>query len=278
MPSPRWLHSLAENDGAGRIACPGGLDTACARGYQSPPTVLSNPSIPVNERLIVALDMPDSAGAKALVETLGDDVVFYKLGFELFLAGAYPEFLGWLADRGKKCFVDLKFYDVPRTVAAAVRQLERRGAAFCTVHGDDAILRAAVAERKTTKILAVTVLTSLDRAGIESLGFKGDVGELVLSRARGAVAAGCDGVIASGQEAERLRAVVPPAFRIVTPGIRPAENKLADDQKRTVDVEEAFQFGADHIVVGRPIVGAKDPKAAAADHQRRIHVLFKAGR
>lgn len=230
--------------------------------------------IPVNDRLIVPLDTPDLAGAEKLVETLGDEVTFYKVGFELFLAGAYPGFLEWLSARGKKCFVDLKFYDIPRTVGAAVRQLERKGAAFCTVHGDEAILRAAVAERKTTKILAVTVLTSLDQAGIAAMGFGGSVEELVLKRARGAVAAGCDGVIASGLEAESLRKNLGDDFLIVSPGIRTPEKKGSDDQQRTVDVEEAFHNGADHIVVGRPIVGAANPKQAAADHQRRIRALF----
>jgi orotidine-5'-phosphate decarboxylase len=234
--------------------------------------MLSAKAIKVHERLILALDIPDPAAAKRLVERLGESVGFYKLGLELFMAGGYFELLEWLAARGKKYFVDLKFFDVPQTVGSAVRQLRGRGATFATVHGNDAMLRAACAEKGDTKILAVTALTSLDEGDLKALGFAVDVGQLVLSRAKRALALGCDGVIASGLEASGLRAELGEKFLIVVPGIRPVKN--IDDQKRTVDVEQAFLNGADYIVVGRPIRDAADPVKAAADMQARIRALF----
>lgn len=234
--------------------------------------MLSAKPIAAHERLILALDIPDPAGAKRLVEKLGDSVGFYKLGLELFMAGGYFELLEWLRARGKKYFVDLKFFDVPQTVASAVRQLRGRGATFATVHGNDAMLKAAAAEKGDTKILAVTALTSLDEGDLKALGFKVDVGQLVLSRARRALELGCDGVIASGMEASALRAELGEKILIVVPGIRPVKN--TDDQKRTVDVEDAFKAGADYIVVGRPIRDAADPAKAAADMQARIRKLF----
>jgi orotidine-5'-phosphate decarboxylase len=182
----------------------------------------------------------------------------------------------WLRERGKRVFVDLKFFDVPETVASAVRQLRRYGADFATVHGNDAILRAAAAEKGNVGILAVTVLTSLDQGDMADLGFRADIAEVVLSRARRALEVGCDGVISSGLEAPRLRESLGDRFLVVSPGIRPGSNQRTDDQKRTVDVEEAFHNGADYIVVGRPIRGADDPRAAAADVQARIRTLFEA--
>ncbi len=234
--------------------------------------MLSKKSIPTRERLIFALDVPDAEEARRLVAQLGEAVSFYKLGLELFMGGGTFELMDWLAERGKQVFVDLKFFDVPNTVAAAVRQLRGRPARFATVHGNDGILKAACAEKGALKILAVTVLTSLDDADLEALGFQVDVKALVLSRARRALAIGCDGVISSGLEAEALREELGENFLIVVPGIRPVAN--VDDQKRTVDVEEAFRRGADYIVVGRPIKDAPDPKKAAEDIQARIAALF----
>lgn len=228
--------------------------------------------IPADERLIVALDVPDADEARRLVRKLGDSVAFYKIGLELFMAGGYFELLAWLRDEGKKAFVDLKFFDVPNTVASAVRRLEGRGATFATVHGNDEILKAAAAEKGDTKILAVTVLTSLDQGDLSDLGFAVDVPALVLSRARRALELGCDGVVSSGLEAQRLREHLGDRLLVVVPGIRPVAN--VDDQKRTVDVEDAFRLGADYIVVGRPIRAAADPKAAAVDIQRRIAAIF----
>jgi len=236
---------------------------------------LADKPIPARERLIVALDTPSVDDAKALVTELGDAVVFYKLGLELFMAGGYFELLDWLAARGKKTFVDLKFFDVPATVGAAVRQLQGRNVAVCTVHGNDAILRAAAENKGDVRVLAVTVLTSLDRGDLRDLGFDCDVHELVRSRARRALDAGCDGVISSGLEAPALRDALGRRLMIVVPGIRPVDNDQPDDQKRTVDVEDAFRRGADHIVVGRPIRQAEQPRAAAEAVQARIEAVFE---
>jgi len=235
---------------------------------------LSKKPIPPNERLIFALDVPTAEEAKNLVRRLDGHVSFYKLGLELFMSDGYFEMLKWLNDQGKKSFVDLKFFDVPETVASAVRQLRRTNAIFATVHGNDAILRTACREKDGIKILAVTVLTSLDQGDIDALGFKVDIEQLVLSRAQRALEIGCDGVISSGLEAGKLRDRFGDQFLIVVPGIRPVQN--VDDQKRTVDVEEAFLNGADYIVVGRPIRNANDPCQAAASIQERISRLFAA--
>ena len=232
--------------------------------------------IPVRDRLIFALDVPTPDEALALVETLGGSVTFYKLGLELFMAGGYFELVDELKARGKRIFVDLKFFDVPQTVASAVRRLTDKGVDFCTVHGNDAILRGAAEakEGSSLKVLAVTALTSLDQSDMEDLGFRTDVQSLVLSRARRALDLGCDGVISSGLEAPALREHLDHRLLVVVPGIRPGSNTRADDQKRTVDVEEAFDKGADHIVVGRPIKSAPDPAAAAEAIQRRIAAHF----
>jgi orotidine-5'-phosphate decarboxylase len=226
--------------------------------------------IPAAERLIFALDVPDAWEARELVQELDDSVRFYKLGLELLMAGGYFELLDWLAGRGKKVFVDLKFFDVPATVARAVARLNGRGVTFCTVHGNQGIMEAAVAAREDVKILAVTALTSLDRGDLDDMGFKCDVAELVLSRARRALEAGCDGVVSSGMEAARLREHLDARLLVVSPGIRPVENRPVDDQKRVVTVDQAFEMGADYIVVGRPIRDAKDPKAAAEAIQASI--------
>ena len=238
------------------------------------PNLLSAKKLPVRERLIFALDLPGADEARKLVDELGDSVIFYKLGLELFMAGGYFELVDWMIARGKKVFVDLKFFDVPETVKSAVRQLAKRNVSFATVHGNDAILKAAASEKGDLKILAVTVLTSLDRSDLNALGFQCDVEELVLSRAKRALELGCDGVISSGLEAAKLRANLGDKFLVVTPGIRPVDNDVIDDQKRIVTVEVAFQNGADYIVVGRPIKNAPHRRAAAEDIQNRIAALF----
>ena len=217
--------------------------------------------IPIRERLIVALDVPDADAARALVDTLGDSAMFYKIGLELFMGGGYFELIDWLANKDKKIFVDLKFFDVPATVSRAVRQLNGRGIDFVTVHGNDSMTQAAAQAKEDIKILAVTALTSLDRGDLEDLGFDCDVETLVISRTRRAVATGCDGVITSGREVRNLRKILGDGFLVVTPGIRPIDND--DDQKRVVTPTQAFEYGADHIVVGRPIRDAQDPKRAA---------------
>ena len=231
---------------------------------------MDHKDIPVDERLIFALDVPDAWEARELVQELDDSVRFYKLGLELLMAGGYFELLDWLAGRGKKIFVDLKFFDVPATVARAVARLNGRGVTFCTVHGNQGIMEAAVAAREDVKVLAVTALTSLDRGDLADLGFECDVPELVLSRARRALEAGCDGVVSSGLEAARLREHLDARLLVITPGIRPVDNRPVDDQKRVVTVDQAFALGADYIVVGRPIRDAKDPKAAAEAIQASI--------
>jgi orotidine-5'-phosphate decarboxylase len=189
------------------------------------------------------------------------------------MAGGYYEFIEWLNDEGKQVFVDLKFFDVPQTVQSAVSQLQHRHVRFATVHGNDAILQAAAKNKNDVKILAVTALTSLDRADLKDLGFECDVEKLVLSRARRALQLGCDGVISSGLEASQLRADLGENFLIIIPGIRPVDN-TSDDQKRKVDVEQAFLNGADYIVVGRPIRRAPDPRAKAEEIQQRIAAVF----
>ncbi|MCC6611193.1 MAG: orotidine-5'-phosphate decarboxylase [Burkholderiales bacterium] len=237
-------------------------------------SLLSAKPIPRRERLICALDLPDAIAARDFVTRLGEDVSFYKVGLELFMAGGYFELVDWLVARGKRVFVDLKFFDVPETVRSAVRALRGRGVTFATVHGNQAIMQAAGSEKGEVKILAVTVLTSLDRGDLDDLGFHCDVERLVLSRARRALEAGCDGVISSGLEAPRIRAELGERILVVTPGIRPVETRPVDDQKRTVDVAQAFANGADYIVVGRPIRQAADPRAAAAAIQATIAALF----
>ena len=231
--------------------------------------------IRAKDRLIFAMDVPDCDAAMALAQELGDAVTFYKLGLELMMSGRYFELLDWMLARDRKVFCDLKFFDIPATVGSAVRQLRNRGASFVTVHGNQSIMEAA-AENKgdTLKVLGVTVLTSLDRGDLDDLGFACDVGELVLSRARRALEAGCDGVISSGLEVPRLREFVDDKLVVVTPGIRPVDNKPAGDQKRVVTVETAFSNGADYIVVGRPIRDAASPREAAESIQASIEVQF----
>ncbi|MBA3563499.1 MAG: orotidine-5'-phosphate decarboxylase, partial [Gammaproteobacteria bacterium] len=182
------------------------------------------------------MDVPDSDSARRLAGALGDSVRFYKLGLELMMGDGYFELLDWLVGKGKLVFVDLKFFDVPATVAAAVGRLRNRGVSFTTVHGNQAMLEAAAEAKGDVRILAVTALTSLDRGDLDDLGFDCDVEQLVLSRARRALEAGCDGVISSGLEAPLLRRHIDGRLIVVTPGIRPVDNRPQDDQKRVVDV------------------------------------------
>ena len=236
--------------------------------------------IPSAERLIVALDVPTADEARALVERLDDAVRFYKVGLELFSAPGCFELVAWLTGRGYKVFADLKLHDIPETVRRAVANLRGRGPTFLTVHGHRSVMQAAASEKGPMKILAVTVLTSFDQRDLDEVGSAKSVEELVLARARGAVETGCDGVIASGLEAARLKAQFKDRLLVVTPGIRPVQKEqqkqMADDQKRTVDVAQAFAAGADYIVVGRPIREAADPRAAAQAIQDTIARIFPA--
>jgi orotidine-5'-phosphate decarboxylase len=230
-------------------------------------------AIPRAERLIVALDVPTPEEARALVEKLGDAARFYKIGLELFTAEGYFELLAWLTARGNKVFADLKLYDIPETVRRAVANLRRHGATFLTVHGHRSVMEAAAREKGDMKILAVTVLTSFDQRDLEEMGSSRSVEQLVLARARGAAESGCDGVISSGLEAKPIKSEFGNRLLVVTPGIRPAAS--ADDQKRTVDVAQAFANGADYIVMGRPIRDAADPRKAAEGVQATVAKIFK---
>lgn len=227
--------------------------------------------IPNKDRLIFAMDVADCDRARALAEELGDSVTFYKIGLELMMSGEYFQLLDWMLSRDKKVFCDLKFFDIPATVASAVRQLKDRGATFVTVHGNRSIMEAAAQNKgDSLKVLGVTVLTSLDRGDLDDLGFACDLESLVLSRAKQALDSGCDGVISSGLEVPKLRKHVDNKLLVISPGIRPVDNKPVADQKRVVTVETAFSNGADYIVVGRPIRDAANPRAAAEAMQASI--------
>ncbi|MEZ5907753.1 MAG: orotidine-5'-phosphate decarboxylase [Hyphomicrobiaceae bacterium] len=218
------------------------------------------------DRLIVALDVPSVDLARGLVSTLGDHVTFYKIGLELVMNGGLP-FVGELADRGKRIFLDLKLLDIPNTITRAVANAAELGATFLTVHGTDLkTLEAAVAGRhgSALKLLAVTVLTSLTDRDLAQQGIAMPVTGLVARRAELARQSGFDGVIASGQEAAAIRAQSGGGFLIVTPGIRLGGSATAD-QERVMTPSHAIAAGADYLVVGRPITEADDP-AAAAEH------------
>ena len=227
-------------------------------------------SIKKSDRLIFAVDVPEVEQAKDLVTQLGPSVDFFKIGMELMMTGDYFELLDWLVERDKKVFVDLKLFDVPATVSKAIKRLSKRGAYFTTIHGNQSMMEAAAAEKGDLKVLAVTALTSLDRGDLDDLGFDCAVEDLVISRARRAYESGVDGIVASGLELPSIRKAVKDKILIVTPGIRPVENRQTDDQKRVVTVERAFQDGADYIVVGRPIQNADNPREAAELIQESI--------
>ncbi|MEM9530185.1 MAG: orotidine-5'-phosphate decarboxylase [Pseudomonadota bacterium] len=236
------------------------------------PEYKSTKAIAPSDRLIFALDVPQLDDAVKLIEQLGNAVTFYKVGLEFFLGGSFSQLLDELARRDKKIFVDLKLFDIPATVAGAIRQLDQLPIHLTTVHGNDSMLKAAAEAASNLNVLAVTALTSLDRGDLDDLGFDCAVEDLVLSRARRALAAGCAGVVSSGLEAPRLREHLDQRLLVVCPGIRPVSN--SDDQQRTVDVAQAFRNGADHIVVGRPIRAADDPRAAAEAIQATIRQEF----
>ena len=226
--------------------------------------------IPARDRLIFALDVPDRTEAVAWMDRLGDSMTFYKIGLELLSGGDWFHVLDELAKRGKKIFADLKFHDVPATVAGAVHGLARRPITFATVHCDSrAMLEAAAAAKGSLRLLAVTVLTSNDANDLAALGVAGDPADVVIERARLAQIAGIDGVVCSGADLPRLRDALGRDLLTVCPGIRPA-GPSGDDQKRTVDVPTAFAQGADYIVVGRPIRNAPDPPGMADGIVRQI--------
>jgi len=232
---------------------------------------MEHKSIPLNERIIFALDVKSKEEAKKWIDLLGNHINFYKVGLQLFLAEWFPV-IEMITERCHKVMVDLKFFDVPETVKLAIRQLRNRNITFATVHGNDPILRAAVQEKKDIKILSVTVLTSYGEEDMEEMGFSGTIEDLVFSRARRALKLGCDGVVSSGLEASRLRETLGDGFLIVTPGIRPGKNIeiSEDDQTRIVTAQDAIKNGADYVVVGRPIREANDPVAVVESMQSEI--------
>ena len=234
--------------------------------------------IPLNERIIFALDVDSPDEAARWLDGLGDHVRFYKVGLQLFLAGWFPV-IEMIRERGHKVMLDLKFFDIPETVSLAVREVRKRGATFITVHGNDPILRAAVQERGDAKILAVTVLTSFDESDMRAMGFAGTVKDLVYLRAKKALELGCDGVVSSGLEAEQLRSGLGEKFLIVTPGIRPGTNDVIqeDDQKRIASAYNAIRSGGDYVVVGRPIRDAADPVGIVRAMQDEIHAALGDG-
>ncbi|MBD9370725.1 orotidine-5'-phosphate decarboxylase [Xanthomonas sp. XNM01] len=225
------------------------------------------------ERLIFALDVPGRAQALEWIDRLGDSVRFYKIGMELLASGEYFQVLDALAQRDKRVFVDLKFFDIPATVAGVIRGLGRWPVSYCTIHGWHPAMMQAAAEANAAnadmRLLAVTVLTSMDGSDLKSMGIDGEPEAIVVERARAAQAAGIDGVICSGLEAAPIRQATGAGFSIVCPGIRPG-GPVGDDQKRSVGVAQAFADGADAIVVGRPIRNAADPRAAALAIQDEI--------
>jgi orotidine-5'-phosphate decarboxylase len=233
------------------------------------------------ERLIVALDAADAAEARELIQRLGDEVCFYKVGKELFTAVG-PSIVRELVAGGKKVFLDLKFHDIPNTVAGALRSAASLGVSMLTVHaaGGSAMLQAAAeaaahSEAKPT-VLAVTVLTSLGEAELRQTGVSDGVEAQVLRLAALALQAGCGGIVASAQEAARLRQSLGSRFTLVTPGIRPA-GSAAGDQARVVTPEAAIRAGADYLVVGRPITAAADQAAAARAIVEQIELACTPG-
>jgi orotidine-5'-phosphate decarboxylase len=216
--------------------------------------------IPVNERIILALDVESPEQAKDLVKRTESHLSFYKVGLQLFMASWF-EIVDWLSARGHKVMVDLKFFDIPETVKLAVAQLNNRGVAFATIHGNDPIIRAAVAAKGDLALLAVTVLTSFGQEDMQAMGMTESIEDLVYFRAKRALELGCDGVVSSGLEAKRLRENLGSKLLIVTPGIRPGNNiyDQQDDQQRIVTARQAIADGADYLVIGRPITKAADP-------------------
>ena len=227
-------------------------------------------SIAPRDRLIVALDLPDVEAAEAMVARLGDSVAFYKIGYQLAYAGGL-RLVRQLADRDKKVFLDLKLHDIGNTVARGVESIAKLGATFLTVHAYPQTMRAAAEARAGTdlKILAVTVLTSYDDGDLHAAGYRLGVSDLVEARAQQGQVLGLDGLVCSAEEAAALRKLVGHQMRLVTPGIRPA-GAASGDQKRIMTPARALAAGADYLVVGRPVLEAADPKAAAEAIQAEI--------
>ena len=236
---------------------------------------MSKTKIPLKERIIVALDVETSAQAKDIVKKCESHISFFKVGLQLFMASWF-ETVDWLVDRGHKVMLDLKFFDIPETVKLAVEQVNSRGVSFATIHGNDPIIRAAVSVRGDMQLLAVTVLTSFGEEDMRAMGMTKSVADLVYFRAKRALELGCDGVVSSGLEAEKMRRELGEKLLIVTPGIRPGANVRvdSDDQKRIVTAGMAIKNGASHVVVGRPITRAVDPIQVIEQMQQEIVASF----
>src|SRR6204780_4084803 len=222
------------------------------------------------DRLIVALDLSRAEAAEAMVARLGDAVTFYKIGYQLGYAGGLP-LVGQLVDKGKKVFTDLKLHDIGNTVARGVESVARLGATFLTVHAYPQTMKAAAEARagSSLKLLAVTVLTSYDDGDLHAAGYRLGVADLVEARAQQAQVLGIDGIVCSPEEAASRHKIVGHQMVLVTPGIRPA-GSATGDQKRIMTPSRAISAGADYLVVGRPVLEAADPRAAADAIQAEI--------
>ena len=233
--------------------------------------------IPVNERIILALDVANPEQAKELVRKTESHINFYKIGLQLFMAGWF-KMVDWLAARNHKVMLDLKFFDIPETVKLAISQLNNRGITFATIHGNDPIIRAAVEAKGDLSLLAITVLTSFGQEDMQAMGMTQSIGDLVYFRAKRALELGCDGVVSSGLEAKRLRDKLGSKLLIVTPGIRPGVNiyNQQDDQHRIVTAGQAIADGADYLVVGRPITKAPEPLEVIRLLQKEIRLAIAA--
>ncbi len=227
--------------------------------------------IPLNERIILALDVENGEQAREVVRKTEAKLGFYKVGLQLFMADWFKT-VDWIIDRGHKVMLDLKFFDIPETVKLAVAQIRSHGVSLATIHGNDAIIKAAIPERGDVKLLAVTVLTSFGEDDLRAMGMTQSIEDLVHFRAKRALELGCDGVVCSGMEAQRLRDGLGDRLIMVTPGIRPGANVMdkSDDQTRIMTAQKAIIAGANHVVVGRPITKAADPLAVITGMQDEI--------
>lgn len=236
---------------------------------------MSGKNIPLRERIIIALDVPTPDQAKEIVKKCEARTSFFKVGLQLFMASWF-ETVDWLVDRGHQVMLDLKFFDIPETVKLAVEQVNNRGVRFATIHGNDPIIRAAIEARGNTQLLAVTVLTSFGEKDMRAMGMTQSIEDLVYFRAKRALELGCDGVVSSGLEAEKMRSSLGEKLLIVTPGIRPGANVMQamDDQKRVMTAGAAIKGGANHVVVGRPITKAADPLKVIEEMQEEIAAVI----
>jgi len=230
--------------------------------------------IPLEKRIILALDVSSGEEAKRWVLRLKGFIKFYKIGLELFVSEG-RDIVNWVLDEGCEVMLDLKLFDIPNTVQRAIERIRDMKVSYTTVHGNDGILRAAVEAKGDLKVLAVTVLTSLDEGDLRDLGFRCDVKELVISRAKRALGIGCDGVVASGLELQAIRENLGEKLIVVVPGVRPVSNTTIDDQKRIITPKEAFLQGADHIVMGRPILKAENPEKVVENLLGEISEVVK---